>query len=200
MKATKDKSTKTLLDLFLGELSDMYDAEHRIAKALPKMEKFANQAELKQAVILHLQETKDQILKIEEVFGLFDKKPKRKTCKATLGLLEEADDIAGDFKDTPPIDAALISAMQKVEHYEIASYGCLHAWALLLENKQAADLIASILKEETAANDKLSELAASQCNESALGIPTRSGSVNSSSNTQPNSPKKKVAASKRASA
>lgn len=169
MKTTTQRASKTLPDLFLGELADMYDAEHRIAKALPKMAKAAMSEELKQSVLAHLQETQGHVTKIEEIFGLFDKKAKGKTCKATVGLLEEADEIAEDFKGSPSNDAALISAMQKVEHYEIASYGCLHAWAVLLGNHEAAHLIASILEEESAANYKLSELAESQCNATALG-------------------------------
>ncbi|MBC8126803.1 MAG: ferritin-like domain-containing protein [Gloeobacteraceae cyanobacterium ES-bin-144] len=169
MKTITEQDSKTLTDLFLGELADMYDAEHRIAKALPKMAKAAISAELKQAVLAHLEETKEHATKIEEIFGLFDKKAIGKTCKATIGLLEEADEIAADYKGSPSNDAALISAMQKVEHYEIASYGCLHAWAVLLENDEAADLITSILEQETEANDMLSELAESQCNATALG-------------------------------
>lgn len=169
MQNITKNTAKTLLELFLGELADMYDAEHRISKALPKMAKAAISEELKNAVLSHLQETKGHVTAIEKVFGLFDEKAKSKTCRATVGLLEEADEIAEDFKGSPSNDAALISAMQKVEHYEIASYGCLHAWAVLLGNKKAADLIASILEEESAANYKLSELAETQCNATALG-------------------------------
>ncbi|MFA9221666.1 MAG: DUF892 family protein [Sediminibacterium sp.] len=168
MKTTTENASKTLLDLFLAELADMYDAEHRIAKALPKMAKAAISKELQESVLLHLEETKGHATKIEEIFGLFDKKAKAKVCKATLGLLEEANEIAEDFKGSPSNDAALISAMQKVEHYEMASYGCLHAWAALLGNDKAAELIASILEEEKAANSKLTELAESQCNATAL--------------------------------
>jgi ferritin-like metal-binding protein YciE len=169
MKTNTDHTSKNLHDLFLAELADMYDAEHRIAKALPKIAKAAISEKLKEAVLMHLEETKRHATKIEEIFGLFDKKPKGKTCKATFGLLEEADEIAEDFKGTLANDAALISAMQKVEHYEIASYGCLHSWAVLLGSKEASDLLALILEEESAANLKLSELAESESNVTALG-------------------------------
>lgn len=167
MKTKKESSTKTLPDLFLAELADMYDAEHRIAKALPKIAKAAVSEELKQAVLIHLVETKDHAIKLEKIFALLGEKPKAKTCEATVGLLEEADRIAADFKGSPANDAALISAMQKVEHYEIASYGCLHAWAVLMENTKAAEVIATILEQELAANNKLSLLAESSCNEAA---------------------------------
>ncbi len=193
MKTTTEAASKKLPDLFLGELADMYDAEHRIAKALPKMAKAAMSEELKQAVLAHLVETKQHATKIEEIFALFDKKAKGKTCKATVGLLEEADEIAEDFKGSPCNDAALISAMQKVEHYEIASYGCLHAWAVLLGNSEAADLIASILDEETAADDKLSQLAGAECNATALGD-------DEGGNTPSNSRAKTVPTKKKASA
>lgn len=193
MKTTTEPVSKTLPDLFLGELADMYDAEHRIAKALPKMAKAAVSDKLKEAVLSHLQETKEHATKIETIFGLFDKKAKGKTCKATVGLLEEADEIAEDFKGSLCNDAALISAIQKVEHYEIASYGCLHAWAVLLGNDEAADLIASILEEESAADEKLSQLAKKSCNPKALG--TDEGETTSSSPS-----KKKVTSKQKVSA
>ncbi|HEV2694467.1 MAG TPA: ferritin-like domain-containing protein [Verrucomicrobiae bacterium] len=159
---------KTLKDLFLDELMDMYDAEHRITKALPKLAKAATCEKLKAAFLGHLEETKGQITKLEQVFAAFDEKPKAKKCKATVGLLEEGDEIAGDNKGEPTINAALISAGQKVEHYEIASYGCLHEWAGLLGNSKAAGLIEEILEQEKAANEKLSALAKESSNEEAL--------------------------------
>jgi ferritin-like metal-binding protein YciE len=167
---------KTLKDLFLTELSDMYDAEHRIIKALPKLAKAATCEKLKQAFLSHLKETKGQVTKLEKVFQAFGKKAKGKTCEATVGLLKEGDEIAGDNKGEPTINAALISAAQKVEHYEIASYGCLHEWAQLLENQKAADFLEQILDEEKDANEKLMELARASCNNEALGKPNTNGS------------------------
>jgi ferritin-like metal-binding protein YciE len=157
-----------LRNLFLDELADMYDAEHRITKALPKLAKAAQCDDLKQAFLSHLAETEGQISKIEQVFAAFDEKPKAKKCKATVGLLEEGDEIASENKGEITINAALVSAGQKVEHYEIASYGCLHAWATALGNTEAADLIQEILDEEKAANDKLNELS-KKYNEESLG-------------------------------
>jgi ferritin-like metal-binding protein YciE len=147
-----------LKDLFLDELADMYDAENRIVKALPKMAKAATGADLKEAINAHLEETKGHINKLEQVFQAFDEKVKAKVCKATVGLLEEGDEIASDNDGEPTINAAIISACQKVEHYEIASYGTLIAWGKLLENDDAVDLLEQILDEEKAANEKLTDL------------------------------------------
>src|ERR1022692_525902 len=159
---------KTLKELFLDELKDMYDAEHRIIKALPKLAKAATCPKLKAAFLGHLEETKGQVTKLEKVFQSFGETAKAKKCEATVGLLKEGDEIAADNKGEPTINAALISAGQKVEHYEIASYGCLHAWAGLLGNQEAAGLLFSILEQEKAANDKLTELARSNSNKEAL--------------------------------
>lgn len=161
-------STKTLKDLFLDELADMYDAEKRIVQALPKMAKAATCTDLSKAIEKHLMETEGHVRRIEQVFQCFDVKAKGNTCEATKGLLEEGDEIAAAFKDSPAINAALISAAQKVEHYEIASYGCLHAWAGLLGNQKAAGLLGEILGEEKAADVVLTKLALSKSNEEAL--------------------------------
>jgi len=160
---------KTLKDLFLDELADMYDAERRIVKALPKMAKAATCDKLKKAIEFHLLQTEGHVTKIEQVFQSFDQEARGKTCEATVGLLKEGDEIAADFKGSPAINAALISAAQKVEHYEMASYGCLHAWADLLDNTEAAALLEEILDEEKTANDSLTELAHASSNEEALG-------------------------------
>lgn len=160
---------KTLTELFLGELADIYDAEHQLVKALPKMAKAATSTQLQKAILSHLEETKGHVKKVEQVFECFDKKARGKTCEATKGLLKEGDEIAADFKASPAVNAALISAAQKVEHYEMASYGCLHEWAGLLGNQQAADLLESILNEEKAANESLTKLARERSNEEALG-------------------------------
>lgn len=162
---------KTLKTLFLAELADIYDAEKRIAKALPKMAKAATCSDLKAAFSSHLEETKSQITKLEEVFACFDLKAKGETCEATVGLLKEGDEIAEEFKGSPAINAALIAAAQKVEHYEMATYGCLHEWAELLGSKKACSLLKAILKEETDANKSLNELAHSKCNAEALREP-----------------------------
>lgn len=169
-------NTKTLKDLFLDELADMYDAEKRIVKALPKMAKAATCTDLKGAIEAHLKETQGHVMKLEQVFQSFDEEAKGKTCEATKGLLEEGDEIAVEFKDSPAINAALIAAAQKVEHYEMASYGCLHEWAELLDNKEAAGLLEEILNEEKAANESLTKLARASSNEEALGESDQDGS------------------------
>jgi len=160
---------KTLQDLFLNELSDIYDAECRIAKALPRMAEAATCEKLQAAIQTHLKETEGHVKKLEEVFECFGKKPQGKTCRATVGLLEEAAEVAEEFKSSPVINAALISAAQKVEHYEIATYGCLHEWADVLGNERATTLLGEILAEEKAANETLTELAISSSNDEALG-------------------------------
>ena len=160
---------KTLKDLFLEELADIYDAERRIVKALPKLAKAATCPDLKEAILSHLSETEGHVKKLEQVFQSFGEKAKGKTCEATVGLLEEGDEIAADFKGSPAINAALIAAAQKVEHYEMASYGCLHEWAGVLGNKEAAGLLHEIFEEEKAADEALTELARASSNEEALG-------------------------------
>ena len=159
---------KTLKDLFLNELADMYDAERRIVKALPKMAKAATCEELKGAIQSHLKESEGHVKKLEQVFQSFGMKARGQTCEATVGLLEEGDEIAAEFKGSPAINAALISAAQKVEHYEMASYGCLHEWAGLLGNTEAAVLLQEILEEEKAANESLTDLARASSNQEAL--------------------------------
>jgi len=167
---------KTLQELFFNELADIYDAEHRIAKALPKMAKAATSPALKKAFEVHLKETEGHVKKLEQVFQCFDKKAKGKTCEATVGLLKEGDEIATEFKGSPAINAALIGAAQKVEHYEIATYGCLLEWAGLLDNPKAAGLFQQILDQEKHANDALNELAHASLNREALGESNANGS------------------------
>lgn len=160
---------KSLQDLFMNELADMYDAEQRIVKALPKMAQAATSDDLKAAILNHLEETKGHVIKLEQVFECFDEEPSAKTCEATKGLLEEAEEIAEEFKGSPAINAALIAAAQKVEHYEMASYGCLHEWAQLLGEEDAADILSEILEEEKIANESLTGLARASSNSEAMG-------------------------------
>jgi ferritin-like metal-binding protein YciE len=159
---------KTLNDLFFEELADIYNAEKRIAQALPKLADAARSEELKAAFELHLKETEGHVGKVEEIFRLFETEPQEAECEATAGLLEEGDELAESFEGSPALDAALICAAQKVEHYEMASYGCLHTWATLLDNTEAAELLAEILEEEKAADSALNELAKTFVNEEAL--------------------------------
>ena len=169
---------KTLKVLFMDELADMYDAEHRIIKALPKMAKAVTCPDLRAAILSHLQETERQVKKLQQVFKSFGEQAKGKKCEATVGLLKEGDEIAVDFKGSPALNAAIISAAQKVEHYEMASYGCLLEWAGLLGNEKAARLLKEILEEEKSANEKLTELARASNNEEALGNDGQNGAKN----------------------
>jgi ferritin-like metal-binding protein YciE len=158
---------KTLEDLFLDSLADMYYAENQLTKALPKMAKAATHEHLRTAFETHLTETKGHVQKLEAVFEAFDKTPRSKKCHAILGIISEAEEIASENKKSPTINAALIFAGQKAEHYEIASYGGLRDWAKLLGNEDAANLLDEILDEEKAADAKLTELAEEDCNEAA---------------------------------
>ena len=178
---------KTLKELFLDQLADMYDAERRVVKALPKLAKAATCSKLRAALLAHLKETQGHVTKLERVFQSCEQKAKGQTCQATVGLLAEGDEIAADFKGSPAINAALISAAQKVEHHEMAAYGCLHEWAGLLGNVTAASLIQEILDEEKAANDKLTELARASNNKEALCDCTENGSKASASDKKPSS-------------
>jgi ferritin-like metal-binding protein YciE len=159
---------KLLKDLFLEELADMYDAERRIVKALPKLAAGATSHKLKEALLAHAKQSEGHVTKLEQVFALFAETPKTKTCEATVGMIKEGEGLAADFKGSPAINAALISAAQRVEHYEMAAYGCLHEWAGLLGHKEAAVLLKSILHEETAANETLKTLARGGSNKEAL--------------------------------
>jgi ferritin-like metal-binding protein YciE len=147
---------KTLEDLFLDSVADMYYAEDQLTKALPKMAKAATNDDLRAAFEMHLAETEGHVQKLEAVFEAFGKKPKSKKCPAILGIIKEADEIASENKKSPTINAALIFAGQKAEHYEIASYGGLRDWAKLLGNEDAANILDEILDEEKAADAKLS--------------------------------------------
>jgi ferritin-like metal-binding protein YciE len=160
---------RTLKTLFLAELADIYDAEKRIAKALPRMAEAATCEDLGSGFEDHPQETKGHIATLGQVFACFDVKAKGVTCEATVGLLKEGDEIAEAFMGSPAINTALIAAAQKVEHYEMAAYGCLQEWAEALGNRRAGAFLKEILKEEKSASKSLNELAQSKCNGEALG-------------------------------
>lgn len=136
---------------------------------MPKMAKTATCTHLQKLIRSHLSETISHVKKLETVFKSFGTKVKAKKCAATIGLLKEGDEIAAEFKDSPAINAALISVAQKAEHYEIASYGCLREWAGLLGQPAASLVLKGILVEERAMNQKLIALARSRSNDEALG-------------------------------
>jgi ferritin-like metal-binding protein YciE len=150
---------KTLKDTFLEELADMRGAEQQLARALPQFIEAVTCSELKFTLQSHLQETRSQAERLERVFALFGAKPGAKESVAMTGLLDEVDAVISQNGDSPSLNAATIAALQKIEHYEIASYGCLNAWALLLGNQEAAEILGEILDEEKTTNDILNELA-----------------------------------------
>ena len=156
-----------LHELFLDELSDLYSAEKQLTKALPKMLKAAQSDELKSAIEAHLKETEGHVGRLEQIFQSLGEKIKRKTCAAMEGLVEEASELLQEQKGKSSLDAAIIAAAQKVEHYEIASYGTVRAWAEQMGHEDAVELLKATLDEERAADEKLTEIAASLANESA---------------------------------
>jgi ferritin-like metal-binding protein YciE len=158
---------KTLFDLFLDTLKDIYYAEKQIVKALPKMAKAAQSEELRAGFELHLQETEGHVERLEQVFELIGVPARGKTCDAILGILEEGKSIMEDFKGTVSLDAGLVSAAQAVEHYEIARYGTLKTWAKQLGMADAVKLLDATLQEEIATDKKLSQVAIGESNRKA---------------------------------
>lgn len=157
-------STKTLDDLFLDTLKDIYFAEKQILKALPKMARASQSEEGKAGFLQHRDETQGQIERLEQVFELLGKPARGKTCEAIQGILAEGEEIIEEFKGSPALDAGLISSAQAVEHYEIARYGTLIAWADQLGLKDAVALLRQTLAEEEATDKKLTQLAKTQAN------------------------------------
>src|SRR5688572_24874809 len=157
----------TLHDAFIDELRDAYDAEKQLLKALPKLAKAASSPELKQAFLTHRDETQGQISKLEEVFASLDEKVRGKHCDGIAGIIEEGKAIMEEDFDEAAMDASLIAAGQRAEHYEMAAYGTLVAWAKAMGHDDAADLLQQILDEEKAADEKLSALAEGGINQEA---------------------------------
>ena len=158
------KDIKTLDDLFVHTLQDIYYAEQQITKALPKMIKKASDPQLKQAFESHLAETEQQIKLVEQVFRMHGHDPKGVTCPAIDGIIDEAEELAGEVDDPEVLDAALTAAAQAVEHYEITRYGTLTAWAKQLGREDCAGVLHQILEQEKAADEKLSRIAKSKIN------------------------------------
>jgi ferritin-like metal-binding protein YciE len=155
---------KTLDDLFLDTLKDIYFAEKQIVKTLPKMAKAATAPELKAGFEKHLEESEGHVERLEQVFELIGKPARGKTCEAIIGIIDEGKSIMDDFKGTPALDAGLVSAAQAVEHYEIARYGTLKTWAQQLGLTDAVSLLDATLKEEIATDKKLTQVAESSVN------------------------------------
>ncbi|MDO9639921.1 MAG: ferritin-like domain-containing protein [Pseudotabrizicola sp.] len=160
--------TKTLNDLFLENLKDIYYAERKILKALPKMARGAQSEELKAAFSTHAEETQVHVERLQQVFELLGKPARGKTCPAIEGIIEEGEEVLDSFKGSVAIDAGLVAAAQAVEHYEMARYGTLKAWAELLGMDEAAALLGETLQEEMATDETLTKLAESSVNAAAL--------------------------------
>ncbi|GGA72204.1 YciE/YciF family protein [Nitratireductor aestuarii] len=158
---------KTLDDLFLDTLKDIYYAERKILKALPKMARAAQSEELKAAFLQHKEETEGQIERLQQVFEVLGKRAQGKTCPAIEGIIEEGEEIMEEFKGMPALDAGLISAAQAVEHYEITRYGTLKRWAEVLGLKEAVQLLDETLQEESKTDESLTALADASANEMA---------------------------------
>lgn len=158
---------RTLHDLYVDELRDLYNAENQLLKALPKMAKAANSPELKSAFEEHLEVTKEQVSRLEQIFEKLELSPKGKKCKAMEGLLAEGKEVIEEEADPDVKDAALIASAQRVEHYEMAGYGCVRTYARQLGYSDAANLLQATLDEEGEADKALTELAESQVNADA---------------------------------
>jgi ferritin-like metal-binding protein YciE len=158
----------TLHDAFIDELRDAYDAEKQLLKALPKLAKNSTSDELREAFESHLEETKGHVEKLEQVFASLEEKVRGKHCDGIAGIIEEGKSVMEEDFDDQTMDACLIAAGQRAEHYEMAAYGTLVAWAKAMGHDEAAGLLEEILEEEKAADEKLTDLAEGGINESAV--------------------------------
>ena len=161
-------AAQSLQELFVEELRDMYDAEKRLTKALPKMAKASEDGPLRAAFTAHLKETERQITRLEQVFRTIGEAPRGKKCDGMMGIIEEGNSMMDELDRGPVLDAALIAGAQKAEHYDIASYGTLAHYADLLGNERAKQLLGQTLDEEKAADEKLNVIAKSDVNCDAL--------------------------------
>jgi ferritin-like metal-binding protein YciE len=159
--------TETLHDAFLDELRDAYDAEKQLIKALPKLAKAAESDELRTAFETHLEETQGHAERLEQVFASLDEKVRGKHCDGMAGIIEEGRSVMGEDFEGTTLDACLIAAAQRAEHYEMAAYGTLVSWAKAMGHQEAAGLLEEILEEEKAADEKLTQIAEAGINQDA---------------------------------
>jgi ferritin-like metal-binding protein YciE len=162
---------ESMEDLFLEQVEDLYDAEKRLVKALPKMADATTSQSLRQAIQSHLMETEGHVSRLENVFRMLGKDAKAHTCDAMKGLISEGEDVISDIDQSPLRDAGIIAAANRVEHYEIAGYGSARTFAQILGLTEAASLLEQTLQEEKKADHKLTQLAESMINEEALRNP-----------------------------
>ncbi|MDI4233109.1 ferritin-like domain-containing protein [Bradyrhizobium sp. 31Argb] len=163
------KDIKSMNDLFVHQLQDIYYAEQQLVKALPKMAKKASDPQLKQGFLTHLDETKTHVQRLEQVFRMHGAQVKAVDCPAIDGIIEEADDVAAEVDDKNVLDAALINAAQAAEHYEIVRYGSLIAWARQLGRNDCASILQKTLDEEKTTDKKLTSIAEGKVNLRAAG-------------------------------
>jgi ferritin-like metal-binding protein YciE len=163
-------SLDSLQNLFVTELKDIYNAEKQLVTALPRIAKAASSPELADAITKHLKETEGHVARLEQIFQSLGVPIRGKKCKGMEGLLEEGKEIMEEEGQENVIDAALISAAQRVEHYEMAAYGCLRTYAQILGHSDAARLLGQTLKEEEAADEKLNQLAEGGINQAAAAV------------------------------
>jgi len=150
---------QSLDEVYMNKLKDLYDAENQIVDALPKMGQAASSAELKDALRKHLEQTKGQVIRLEEIFDMLGASAGNRHSSGIRGLLQEGDDLVNEQEQGPALDAALIAAAQSVEHYEIAGYGAAQTWARQLGQREAADLLEETLEEERQTDEELTEIA-----------------------------------------
>jgi ferritin-like metal-binding protein YciE len=162
------KDIKTMDDLFVHTLQDVYYAETKIIQSLPQMIENASNPQLKQGLKTHLGETKNHVKRLEQVFKMQGQKPKSIDCPAIDGIVEEAEDVTGEVEDVDVLDAAIVAAAQAVEHYEITRYGSLISWAKQLGRTECVGLLEQTLDEEKAADKKLTAVAESKVNPAAI--------------------------------
>jgi len=162
---------ETMEDLFMEQVQDLYDAEKRLVKALPKMAEASTSQSLRQAFESHLLETEGHVSRLESVFRTLGLEPKSHTCDAMKGLISEGEDMVSDIDESPLRDAGLIAAANRVEHYEIAAYGSARTFADILGLSEAAILLEQTLQEEKKADQKLTQLAENMVNDEALRMP-----------------------------
>jgi ferritin-like metal-binding protein YciE len=163
----KTPKIETLNDLFLEELGDLFNAENQLVKALPKMAKATDSEDLRSVIEQHMQQTRNHVNRLEEIFKDLGEKPAQVVCKAMKGLIAEGEDIVHKSDRSPARDAAIIGAAQRVEHYEIAGYGTARSHAYLLGHKRAEEMLSETLQEEKQADENLNELAENNINRQA---------------------------------
>lgn len=184
----------TLREAFVNEIKDLYHAEKQLVRALPKLSKSAANSDLREALDAHLEETEQHVSRLEEVFEHLDERVKAKACAGMAGIVEEGSEILAEEFDDDVMDAAIIAAAQRAEHYEIAAYGTAAAWAEALGLTEVADLLGRTLEEEKAADQKLTQLAEKGINAAAT---TGNGEPERSSPARANNRRMAAAGSKR---